>query len=100
MLVAAATLLAIPMFLMWTRRSWVARFDEHGVTLRNGRTFAWPDFERVVPRKMRPRSYGINHYDLVFRTGKARVFHQMATNRAQVVSIVDALGRGENPFRP
>src|SRR5262245_10650335 len=91
----ALVLLMIPGVLVLSRRRWVQRFDRTGVTLRNGRAFSWGSFEKVVAVS---RRYQVTHYDLVFREGKAMVAHQMAENRAEVESLMNRLGRGDNPF--
>jgi hypothetical protein len=97
MLGIAAFMLLVPAVLLWARTRWVARFDEHGVTLRNGRTFQWRDFERVEAVKNR-RLRIINHYDLVFKTGRAGVFYRMAANDSEVIDVLRALEAGTNPF--
>jgi hypothetical protein len=93
-------LLLAPTVLLLARRRWVRRMDEHGVTLRSGRTFAWRDFRGVETRlieNLKPRIV-VNHYDLVFTTGRAGVFFRMAANEDEVELVVDRLARGENPF--
>ena len=92
-------LLAAPCALLVSRRRWVARFDEHGVTLRNGRRFSWEGFLNVEERRSHNGRF-VNNYDLVFRDGTAGVYHHMAANDAEVLAALAALKRGENPFRP
>lgn len=99
MLVVVLALLLTPCALLVARRHWVARFDEHGVTLRNGRRFLWENFLRVEERRSH-RGRFLNNYDLVFRDGTAGVFHHMAENYVEVIAVVGVLSRGENPFRP
>lgn len=96
MLGVIAFMLVAPLALVVGRRWWVERFDDRGVTLRNGRHFSWTDFVRAEPRK-RGRGF-VNNYDLVFRTGTASVYHLMAENRGEVMDVLNALMRGENPY--
>ena len=97
MLGIAAFFCAVPLIYLWARTRWVLRFDEQGVTLRNGRTFAWKDFERVdVVRFQKLRT--TNNYNLVFKTGTAGVYHLMAENYGEVMEVVRALEAGTNPF--
>ena len=97
MLGIAAFFCAVPLVYLWARTRWVQRFDEQGVTLRNGRTFAWKDFERVdVVRFQKLRT--TNNYNLVFKTGTAGVYHLMAENYGEVMEVVRALEAGTNPF--
>lgn len=99
MLGVLIVLLGAPSALLVARRSWIARFDAQGVTLRNGRLFRWEDFVTIEERRSH-RGRFLNNYDLVFKTGTAGLFHHMAANDAEVLAVVAALQRGENPFRP
>jgi hypothetical protein len=89
-----------PAWLLYRRRVlWVARIDGDGVTLRSGKRLAWADFEKVVDvQAVRGGARWHNHYELVFRSGRARVFDRMLSNADEVVAAVTALARGTNPF--
>jgi len=89
-----------PAWLLYRRRVlWVARIDGDGVTLRSGKRLAWADFEKVVDVKaMRGGAQWHNHYELVFRSGRARVFDRMLSNADEVIAAITALARGDNPF--
>jgi hypothetical protein len=97
MLLLGAFMMGAPLFMLWARTRWVARMDEHGVTLRNGKTFAWKDYQRIEAVKNRKLRM-INHYELVFTTGRAGVFHLMAENYGEVMEIVRCFEDGGNPF--
>jgi hypothetical protein len=97
MLLVAAFLLLAPGVLLIARRRWVVRFDERGVTLRNGRTFSWTRFEKLEPRRSHKNRF-INNYDLVFSDGTAGVYHHMVENYHELRVVIAALERGENPF--
>jgi hypothetical protein len=93
-------LMVAPAYLLWSRRRWwVARMDGDGVLMRSGKRFAWVDLEKVVDvTAVRGGAKWHNHYELVFRGGRARVFDRMLANSDEVVAVVQALQRGENPF--
>jgi hypothetical protein len=89
------SIMLAPAFLLIRRRmTWAARFDGTGVTLRSGKQLAWADFEKVVD--VHTVKGGHNHYQLVFRGGRARVFDRMLANAGEVVGILSGLARGEN----
>ncbi len=89
-----------PGWLLYRRRvSWLARVDDAGVTLLSGKRLAWSDFEKVVDvHAIQGGARWHNHYELVFRNGRARVFDRMLANAEEVVAVVKALERGEDPF--
>ena len=95
----ALFMMTSPLLLLVARRKWVARIDEHGVTLRNGKQFAWRDyrgFEAVKNHKLRM----IDHYELVFATGRAFIAHLHAENADEVMAVVRCFEDGGNPFVP
>jgi hypothetical protein len=95
----ALFMLGIPLFLVVVQRKRVVRLDERGVVLRNGRTFAWSDFAGVEPRFIHHKGVEtLNHYDLVFHTGRAGVFHRLADNQDEVERVITAIMKGDNPF--
>lgn len=79
------------------RRSWVRYIDDRGVTTRSGRLYPWHEFQAITEQRMRGRygtSPAVNNYLLVFRSGKAGLFHQMAENDMEVMGAVLSLQRG------
>lgn len=77
-------------------REAVRRFDERGVTLNNGRFFAWSDFVEV---RAAYRAHGVvSHYTLVFRTGTTQVYFTSATNRQDIFEVIAALQQRINPW--
>ncbi len=94
-------LMIAPAYMLLTRRIWwVSRMDGDGVTLISGRRFAWADFEKVIDvHAIRYSARWHNHYELVFRNGRARVFDRMLKNADDVVAALKALDRGERPFQ-
>jgi hypothetical protein len=93
-------LMVTPAYMLWSRRRWwVERMDGDGILLRSGKRFAWADFDKVVDvHAVRGGARWHNHYELVFRGGRARVFDRMLANSAEVVAVLQALERRENPF--
>ena len=93
-------LMIAPAWLLVRRRmTWAARLDAEGVILRSGKRLAWADFEKVIDvHVVRGGARRHNHYELVFRGGRARVFDFMLANGAEVVGVIKTLERGENPF--
>jgi hypothetical protein len=93
-------LMIAPAWLLIQRRAtWIARMDGDGVTLRSGKRLPWSDFEKVVDvQAVRGGARWHNHYELIFRSGRARVFDRMLANADEAVPAVTALMRGENPF--
>jgi hypothetical protein len=99
MLAFAVALALTPAWLLWSRRRWVARLDSDGVQLRDGRRFAWANFEKVVAVYVqRGGARWLNHYELHFRDGRARLFHRMVDDAHDVLALLQALERGHNPF--
>jgi hypothetical protein len=93
-------LMLAPAWLLLRRRlTWAARMDGDGVTLRNGKRLAWSELEKVVDiQATRGGARWHNHYELIFRSGRACVFDRMLANANEVVAAVTVLARGENPF--
>ena len=98
--VLGLALAVAPAYMLYTRRIWwVARMDVEGVTLISGKRFAWADLEKVVDViAMRYGGKWHNHYELVFHSGRARVFDRMLKNADEVMAAIKALERGERPF--
>ena len=88
-----------PAYLPVTRYLWwVKRIDADGVALLSGKRFAWADFDKVM--EITVSRYGSrrhNHYELVFKTGRGRVFDLMLKNRDEVLAALKALEAGERP---
>jgi hypothetical protein len=79
-----------------SRRTWAARLDARGVTIRSGRLLPWPELRSVVVVHTR---YGqVNHYEIVFAGGRARVFPRVLGNAAEVMPALASLREGRNPF--
>lgn len=97
MLLIAAFLAVAPLLLFAGCGRWVARMDERGVTLRNGKTLPWSDYQRIEAVKNRKLRM-VNHYELVFSTGKAMIPHLMAENYGEVMQVVRCFEDGGNPF--
>jgi hypothetical protein len=93
-------MMVAPAWLLYRRRvCWLARMDSNGVTLLSGKRLPWSDFEKVVDvHAIRGGAQWHNHYELVFRSGRARVFDRMLANADQVVAVVKALEGGEDPL--
>jgi hypothetical protein len=93
-------LMVAPAYMLWSRRVWwIARMDADGVTLRSGKRYAWSDFEKIVDvHAVRGGAKWHNHYELIFKSGRARIFDRMLANADEVLAVVKALERSENPF--
>jgi hypothetical protein len=89
-LVLAAAVLLLPTPFLIRRLNWVASFDSWGVTLRNGKRFKWASFETCT--------LFVDHYDLYFKTGTARLYHRLATNQLELEAIANELIAGDNRF--
>jgi hypothetical protein len=95
-LLGVAVLVVPFLVLAKSRLKWAARFDANGVTIRSGRLYPWPELQSVA--EVRTRYGQINRYELVFRGGRARVFHLSIANAAEVMPVLAALRAGKNPF--
>src|SRR5205814_2140528 len=62
-----------PAWLLYRRRvCWLAGLDVDGATLLSGQRLPWSDFEKVVDvHAVRGGARWHNHYELVFRSGRA-----------------------------
>jgi hypothetical protein len=92
--------MAAPVYMLVSRRlTWAARLDGEGVTLRGGKRLAWSELEKIVDvNAVRGGARWHSHYELVFKSGRARVFDRMLANGDEVVAALQALERGDNPF--
>lgn len=88
LLVLAVGVAFTPFLLVLNRRNWVRRIDDQGVLLRGGARLAWSDFERVATVRVRT---AVNHYELRFRTGVARIFPAVLENSDEVMAFVRKL---------
>lgn len=84
-----------PFFLYLGRGKEVKTFDEHGVTTRSGRKFAWARFLRIEDYKRRRMH---NHFELHFEDGVAAVADLMADNYAEIREVIAELEAGKNRF--
>ncbi len=94
----------VPILIISTqRRRWVWLIDDTGVRLRTGRLLPWSDWKGVrivhVHTKYGPGA-GINHYELTFTGGAARVFPIVTANADEVMALVHALEAGKRPWLP
>lgn len=68
--------------------------DESGVTRRDGRHLPWSDYQKQKRVNM-VRQHGqpgpLNHVDLIFATGKARVLPLTLENAGEVLTFLDEL---------
>jgi hypothetical protein len=92
-------MMAAPAWLLLRRRAtWMLRIDDDGVTLRSGKRFAWAGFEKVVDvHAVRGGAKWHNHYELVFRDGRARVYDRVLENAQEVLGALKAVQQGERP---
>jgi hypothetical protein len=81
-----------PSAMLWRRRAtWVARLDDEGVTLRNGRRLSWSELEQVTDvHARRGAAEWHSHFELRFKRGRARVFDRMLANGDEVVGAIRA----------
>lgn len=82
------------------QRLWAKSFDREGVTRRDGRTFRWADLlaKNAIYRQRRHGGQGaLNNYELVFKNGKALVFHLMLENAGEVMSFLDTVSAESKP---
>jgi hypothetical protein len=80
-------------------RSYVHMLDEEGVTLRNGKRFAWKDLQVVRPRYTGVTGRAMLSYIyLDFTNGTAGVFYQMFSNGVDVVDFVRRMTKQPLPL--
>jgi hypothetical protein len=91
-----AFLLAPWIVLARSRRKWVAILDANGVTTRGGAVFRWN--ELLIVAEVHTRYGRVNHVELVFRGGRARVFPLFVANAGEVAPVLVALRAGKNLF--
>jgi hypothetical protein len=98
--IVGLVMMIAPAWLLYQRRVlWVLRMDREGVTLRSGKRMPWGDLQQVVDvTAVRGGARWHNHYELVFRNGRARVFDRMLANADEVVRALGPLAHGQNPF--
>ena len=93
-------LMFAPALLLLNRRfTWVARLDSEGVVMRSGKRHAWRDFEKVIAvHAVKGGARWHNHYALIFKSGRGRIFDRMLANAPEVLAVVQMLEQGNNPF--
>jgi hypothetical protein len=72
-------------------RQWARQLDREGVTRRDGKRYAWADLKEVRCVEMRlssGRPVGLNHVELHFNKGKAKIFPLMLENSLEVMRFV------------
>ena len=85
-------------------RQWGQTFDSVGVTRKDGKRFLWADlqkkifvhFRRYAGGKMGP----LNHVELEFKDGKAKVFPLMLENSQQVLAYIEKFQAEELAIAP
>jgi hypothetical protein len=89
-----------PGWLLYRRRAtWMATMDGAGVTLLSGKHLPWAELQKIVDvHALRGGARWHNHYDLIFRGGRARVFDRMLANSDEVLGVIKALEQGYNPL--
>lgn len=71
------------------------RLDSSGATRRDGRFFPWADLKkkRFIYRRLPGGGPGpLNHVDLIFLSGKVRIFPFTIENVADVMQFIGAIG--------
>jgi len=86
---------------MWLEhRLWAKTFDREGVTRRDGKKFRWADLREKNAVHMQlssGRQGALNNYELVFKDGKALVFHRMLENDQEVMAALEMLSAKQKP---
>jgi hypothetical protein len=85
------------LLLHWVSRSYVQFIGVEGITLRNGKKFAWSELDSVRPVYTRRRN--LNHVTLVFRSGAVGLFHQVFENSDEVLDVVRQVTATPLPLR-
>lgn len=91
----------LPLLLTWWARATSARrFDATGVTRFDGKHLPWADFRSVARVTQQSREGRMNEtrIDLVFAGGTARIVSGTVQNLAEVIPVVHALERKQNPW--
>ena len=81
-------------------RRWAKIFDNEGVTRRDGQRFHWADLleQKAVHMQLSSGGQGaLNNYELVFKNGKALVFHRMLENEKEVMAFLETLSVKQKP---
>ncbi|MCL4275328.1 MAG: hypothetical protein KJZ77_15765 [Anaerolineales bacterium] len=76
------------------QRMWARTFTHEGVTRRDGKQFRWADLLEKNAVYIRQRGAGqgsLNNYELVFKDGKALVFHRMLENEGEVMRFLETV---------
>jgi hypothetical protein len=85
------------LLLHWVSRGYVRTLSVEGITLRNGRTFAWKDLESL--RAVYTRRRHLNHVTLVFKSGAVGLFYQVFDNGDAVLDFVRQVTGNPLPVR-
>jgi hypothetical protein len=76
------------------QRKWAGTIYRDGVVRRDGRKFRWEDLmeKNAVHMRLRSGRLGaVNNYELVFKDGKALVFHLMLENEQEVLRFLESV---------
>lgn len=88
----APAVLAAPCFVMVLREMWIAvrQVDDEGVTRGDGKRFLWKDLQKVQDVNWINRNGqqgGLNHVDLIFTQGSARILFQVLENGWEAIQF-------------
>lgn len=91
-----ALMFLITFLIVRAKRKSVKFFDSNGITRRDGKHFAWSDFQGVATRTARKRfgGYFVWREELLFKNGEtAWLIPQRIKNYAEVLAYVEKLPR-------
>jgi len=89
-------------FSVWYYRRGPSVLDLTGVTRRDGKRFAWKEIEearKVYARYPWGARAGVNHVDLIFKTGRVQVFPLVLENGVEVMEFLEQNAKKEQPPR-
>lgn len=79
-----------------THRKAVKMIDDNGITRRDGKLLLWNDFKErrdVQSLSRYNQPMGLNNIDLIYTTGKARLFIHVVENAGEILGIVSELAK-------
>lgn len=69
-------------------RQWVKFLDNQGITRRDGKQMQWNNLKSMRFVRWRNRSARLNHIELIFGNGRAKVFPEMIENVNEVMRFL------------
>lgn len=91
-------------FMYMEHRQWVWLFDSVGVTRIDGKRFLWSDLQKKIFVHWQRYAGGklgpLNHMELEFKDGKAKVFPLMLENAQQVMTYLEKFQVEEKIIAP